>query len=308
MPITHESEFRKHYFLNKYVLITPSRAKRPRDINEETVFKGGDGCVLCPDRLERGLITDYLGAKSRWHVMVLKNKYPAVSLSNKKAYGTQEVVIETPSHGLPMGELSVAQIELVLETYVKRTKALAKNKKIGYILIFKNEGSKAGASLQHAHSQIFATALMPPLTLETLAEAKKYQSAKGSCPHCDIIAKESRSKRLIFENKEVVAIAPFASEYHYEAWLYTRRHVDNIVDLKPRELRALAQGLKKILLKLHSLGLSYNFSLEQIVNDKDQHFCLKIQPRESIWAGVEMTSGLIINSIAPEEAAKFYRE
>jgi len=54
--------------------------------------------------------------------------------------------------------------------------------------------------------------------------------------------------------------------------------------------------------------LSFNFFLHQIISDRDQHFYLKIQPRDSVWAGVELGSGLVVNSISPEIAAKFYRE
>lgn len=309
MLLKPKSEFRKHYFLNKYVIITPSRLKRPRDIREETILQKNDSCVLCPEKVERGLILDYLGAKTRWLVMVLKNKFPAVTLNNKKAFGEQEVIIETPDHGVDMANLSVEQIEMVLEMYVKRAQKLTKNKKLNYLLIFKNSGSKAGASLHHSHSQIFATELLPPIIEESLSEAKKYLSKTGRCPLCDVIQQEMKAKkRLILENKEIAVIAPYASEYHYEAWLLTKRHIDNIVDLNARELKALAAALKKILTKLHQLNLSYNFSFEQVVNDKEQHFCLKIQPRDSVWAGVEMNSGLIINSVPPEEAAKFYRK
>ena len=308
MAIKPQSEIRKHYYLNKYVVITPSRLKRPRDIHEQTVLQKTDSCVLCPDRVESNLILDYLGAKTRWHVMVLKNKFPAVTLTNKKAYGEQEVIIETPVHGLEMADLEVEQIELVLEEYVRRAKKLTKNKKIKYLLIFKNSGSKAGASLHHSHSQIFATELLPPIPMESSAEAKRYLSRTGHCPICDVIEKERKTKRLIVENKEVMAIAPYASEYHYEAWIMTKRHVDNICDLNNKELKSLAQAMKKILVKLRGLDLSYNLSFEQIIHDKEQHFCLKVQPRDTIWAGVEMNSGLIINSVPPEEAASFYRK
>jgi len=308
MPIKPKSEIRKHYFLNKYVIITPSRSKRPRDIHEQSVLQKTDSCVLCPDRVESNLILDYLGSKTRWHVMVLKNKFPAVTLNNKKAYGEQEVIIETPDHGVEMADLSPEQIELVLEIYIKRAQTLSKNKRIKYLLIFKNSGSKAGASLHHSHSQIFATELLPPMVEENLSEAKKYLSKTGNCPVCDLITREKKSKRLIMENKEVIAIAPYASEYHYESWIMTRRHVDNICDLNSKELKSLAQAMKKILMKLHSLNMSYNFSFEQVIHDKEQHFCLKIQPRDTVWAGVEMNSGMIINSIPPEEAASFYKK
>ena len=91
-------------------------------------------------------------------------------------------------------------------------------------------------------------------------------------------------------------------------WIFTKRHLDNITKLNNQEFKSFAKVLKKILLKLKKLDLSFNFFLHQIISDKNQHFYLKIQPRDSIWAGVELGSGLVINSIPPEDAAKFYRE
>ena len=83
---------------------------------------------------------------------------------------------------------------------------------------------------------------------------------------------------------------------------------DNITKLNDAEFQALARAMKRVLIKLDELNLAFNFFLHQVVSDHDQHFYLKIQPRESIWAGVELGSGLVINSIPPEEAAKFYRK
>jgi len=308
MIFKQKSEIRKHYFLNKYVIITPSRAKRPRDVQEQSVINKTDSCVLCPNQIEKKLILDYVGGKKNWDVMVLKNKYPAVTLSNKKAYGTQEVIIETPEHGVEMSEFSVKKIEQVIDIYSKRTSKLSENKNLDYILVFKNNGSKAGASLHHSHSQIFATKILPPDVFNELVLAQQYKAAHDSCPYCDIIKQESKTKRKIFEDGQVIAFTPYASEYHYEVWIFTKRHLDNITKINSKEKKSFAMAVKKILTKLHSVNLPYNFSLHQIISNTDQHFYLKIQPRDSIWAGVEMNTGVIINSVPPEEAAKFYNK
>lgn len=302
-----KSEIRKHYFLNKFVIITPGRAKRPRDIQEQSVVHKTNACGFCPAKIEKNLIIDPVGGK-KWQVMVLKNKFPAVTLNNPKAYGKQEVIVETPEHGTEMADFSIEKIEQILRIFAKRTSELSQNKKLDYILVFKNNGSKAGASLQHSHSQIFATKLLPPDVAQELTQAQHYKAAHDICPYCDIIKQEARSKRKIFTDKYVVAFAPYASEFHYEAWLFTRRHLDNITKLNDQEITSFAVALKKILVKAQSIGLAYNFFLHQVISNTDQHFYLKIQPRDSVWAGVELDTGIIINSVPPEEAAAFYRK
>ncbi len=301
------SEIRKAYLLNKYVIITPGRANRPRDVKEQTIIKRVGSCAFCPENINKKYIADKINGGKNWSVLSIKNIFPAVSLNNKKAFGTQEVIIETADHNKELAELPASHIEKVLEMYARRTVNLEKIKKINYILCFKNQGSKAGASIVHSHSQVFATEILPPDMEEELMLARKYYHKHRSCPYCDTIKKEMKSPRKIFEDEYTAAFAPYASEYHYEAWIFTKRHLDNIAKLNATEIKSFAKALKKILLKLHKLNLSYNFFLHQVISEKDQHFYLKIQPRDSVWAGVELGSGLVINSMPPEEAAKYYR-
>jgi UDPglucose--hexose-1-phosphate uridylyltransferase len=303
-----KSEIRKAYLLNKYVIITPSRAKRPRDIKEETVIKRTGRCPFCPENIVTENIIDKISHHKKWQVLTLKNIYPAVTLDNERAYGTQEVIVETPSHSRELAELSEEHIEQVLRMYARRTKALSKIEKINYILCFKNQGSKAGASIVHAHSQIFATNLIPPDVFRELEAAQAYRVKHKICPYCDIIKKEMASERKVYEDKFVAAFTPYASEFHYEVWLFTKRHLDNITLLSDEEFKSLARAYKKILLKLRELDLAFNMFMHQVVTNQDQHFYLKIQPRDSIWAGIELGSGLVINSVPPEEAARFFRE
>lgn len=301
-----KSEIRKDYIQEKYVLIAPKRGKRPR---RRTVSCGKKtkSCHFCPSKINERLV-DWQGKKNDWTMAVLKNKYPAVSPTNPKAYGYQEVVIETPDHEKHLEQLSLKQIRDLFEVYARRTMELQKDKKIDYILIFKNSGGPAGASLVHAHSQIFATKFLPPHLKDKAERVKKYQREKGRCVYCDVIKKERKSPRFVFEDDNVICFTPYASTHNYEVWILPKRHLDNVAELNPDEQKSWAHMLKKVLKQINKLKLPYNFYFHQVVSESDQHLYMKITPRGSVWAGVEIGSGLIINAVSPEQAAQYYRQ
>lgn len=304
-----KSEIRKDYLLNEYVIITPSRSKRPRDVESKTTkLPNSKNCPFCPKNIKEKAIIDFVDYKKNWQSISINNIFPAVSIKNPKAYGIQEVIIETPKHNIQLGELSIKKIKSLLLLYKKRTVEINKDPKINYILIFKNQGIQAGASLKHSHSQVFATEIIPQELINEASLAQSYLLENGTCRYCDVVKKELKSKRKIYEDKYFIIIAPYASKYHYEAWILPKRHLDNISLLNNNELDSLAKCLKLILSKLKEDGLDYNFFLHNVVPDNNQHFYLKIQPRDSIWAGVELGSGLVINSVSPETAAQYYKK
>ncbi len=299
-------EIRKDYIQEKYVLIAPKRGKRPHQ-KPKTSLKKTKACHFCPSNLKERLV-DWQGEKNDWSIAVLKNKYPAISPKNPKAYGYQEVVIETPDHENHLEQLSIKQIRNLFEVYARRTLELQKDRKIDYILIFKNSGGPAGASIQHAHSQIFATKFLPPHLKDKAERVKKYQKEKGRCLYCDVIKKERKSPRFVFEDDNVICFTPYASMHNYEVWILPKRHLDNVAELNPDEQNSWAKVLKKVLKQINKLKLPYNFYFHQVVSESDQHLYMKIIPRGSVWAGVEIGSGLIINAVSPEDAAKYYQE
>ncbi len=308
------SEIRKDYIQEKYVIIAPKRGKRPRDVEKSDKISQikKKGCIFCPENINQAgkIILTILKTKEKnepWAIKVLENKFPSVSTDNSKAYGRQEVVIESPDHQKEIEQLSEIRIAEILNAYSLRTKAISGDKKIEYVLIFKNDGGLAGASLQHSHSQIFATKFLPPHLKDKSQRTHIYKLKNGRCVYCDVIKKESKSPRLVFEDKNAIAFCPYASMHNYEIWLMPKRHLDNITLLSDEEKLSFAKFLKKILKKIDLLGLPYNYYFHQVIHDEDQHLYMKITPRGSIWAGVEIGSGLIINPIAPEEAAKFYK-
>jgi UDPglucose--hexose-1-phosphate uridylyltransferase len=311
-------EIRKDYVQEKYVIIAPQRGRRPVDI--PSPVKRAPKSKICPfdpthPKHQRGICS--LTEKGEclcspdpdipWKIKVIPNRYPAVSLDNKRAYGQQEVVIETPVHSQKFEDLPHNHLADLFKVYAVRTLEITKNDKIQYVLIFKNQGGRAGASLEHAHSQIFATDFIPPHLVDKSQRTQRYKLEKGTCVYCDVIKQEQNGPRLIYKDSYVIAFCPFASMYNYEVWIMPIRHLDNITLLDDKERLSWAKVLKSILPKIVNLGLDYNYYFHQVVNDEDQHFYMKITPRGSTWAGVEIGSGVVINPVPPEEAGEYYR-
>lgn len=309
-----KSEIRKDYIQEKYVIIAPKRGKRPHDLERPQGLKAvkKKDCVFCPKRIGKiAKVLDTIESTKEkgepWAIKAIANKFPSVSVDNPKAYGQQEVIIETPDHLKEIEDLSDQRIAEILKIYARRTEKISQDKKIDYILIFKNNGGAAGASLQHVHSQIFATEFLPPHLKDKSQRVQAYKLKHGRCVYCDVIKKESKGPRLIWQDKNIIAFCPYAPMHNYEVWIIPKKHIDNITMLTQEERLSFAKALKKILKKINKLGLPYNYYFHQVIHDEDQHLYMKITPRGSVWAGVEIGSGLIINPISPEEAARFYR-
>lgn len=304
---TASSEIRKHYYLDRYVVIAPKRNLKPDSF----------GGVSSPHKIETASspaiendpsIYEVKDKAGRWQVKVIDNLYPALSLDNPKAYGKQEIVIETPEHNLEFSELSIPHIEQIFQVYAHRIKALNDIKDIRYVSVFKNDGPRAGASIAHAHSQIAAVPIIPPHLASESAQIEAYRSKYESCPHCDVINWETQQKvRVIQEDKHLLAISPYAGRYPFGAWLMPRRHVTNFTELAPEELHSMAVILKKITSALDKAGISFNFFLHDSLPEFQNHFILQVEPRGTPWAGFEISTGLIINPVAPEYAASWYR-
>lgn len=302
-----KSEIRKHYFQDKYVIISPKRGQRPHITKVCTDDSEKKECFMCPNGKVK-VIYELPDLKGGWLVRVIKNIYPALSLDNKYAYGKQEIIIETPEHKKEIHELPIEHIKRILDVYSERYESLRKLEKIRYVLVFKNEGGKAGESIDHAHSQVIALPMVPPLIREEITAIDDYTMEHQSCPYCDIIKNEKKSERVAWEDKHIFTLCPFASVSPYGVWFIPKRHVKSLYDMNEDEKTSLAKALKHITGKIFTLdGLSYNYFFHNGLDDNNHHMVLKVTPRPNIWAGLELGTGVIINSVPPEDAAKFYR-
>ncbi|MFH1536476.1 MAG: DUF4931 domain-containing protein [Patescibacteria group bacterium] len=313
MPKSTQPDIRENYIHDRFVIIAPGRSKRPHTVKKEIEKpnkKDIEKCVFCPPNIDKEKYLYKDGKGKKWDVKVIPNKFPIVSEKFKEAYGHHEVVIETPKHGQELFEFSLSHIEKVLKSYQERTKEISKDKRIKYIFIFKNNGGRAGASIAHAHSQIFATEFLTPHIVQKLSRAKEYQVRHDKCYYCELAEKTSKpsSKLNIFSDKYFSVFTPYASTYNYEAWVIPFRHVDNIVCLSDKEIKGFAKIIKNLLTQLDKIDLAFNFYFHQSLTDSDEHFYFRICPRKSVHAGIELGSRLIVNTVAPEDAAKFYHK
>jgi len=301
-----ESEIRKDYLDNSHVVIAPKRKFKLKKLNTHTTAVDGN-CHLCPTNIDKENTLYQIKKGKNWQVKVVGNKYPIFDKKFKKAYGMQELIIDTPEHVKEFYNLDINHIVDVLRVYQNRTEFLVKQKNIEYVLIFKNSGKLSGASVDHSHSQIFATEFVPSHILSKLEVENSFRK-NSQCPYCDIYKKEADGPRLVFHDNNFIVICPYASFHSYELMVISKRHVDNIAELNQKEILSLAKILKQSLTAIDNLGLDYNFYFHQVLDAKDQHFYFKIKPRSTVWAGLELGSQLYINPIPPEEASKYYKK
>lgn len=301
-------EIRRDYIFDEYAIIAPGRHKRPFDFKpeEQPLIETAQS-----PKLEEQPAVDSLGGngKDDWHVRSVANKFPALTLQNQRAYGTQEIIIDTPLSNMPMARLSPENVCEILAMYQRRIKSLGQLPHIKYVQVFKNEGRHAGASLAHSHTQVFALPIVPPRFVRRNELVEAYVKEKTTNPYEDIIAFEIKAReRLIADDSFAVAIAPYASAWPLEAWILPKRHMQSFVEATQEELVSIASMLLKLLRKLDSNRLNFNFFIEEGVG-KQQRWALKIYGRDVVspLGGLEVATGVVINTIPPESAAKWYK-
>jgi UDPglucose--hexose-1-phosphate uridylyltransferase len=312
------SEFRKDTLHNKWTLIVPTRGKRPHAFSfEETEEEKKDknNCPFCEGN-ERMTPpeTDSFRDKGKpdtpgWQVRVFPNKYPALNkeikmrgLADKnrpfvEGYGLHEVIAETPEHSKDIYSMNQDEIILILKMYRKRYKILKEKKNIKSVFIFKNHGRAAGASLSHSHSQILALPIVPPFIEEETQAIKKAKS----CIYCRFTEKAFNDNRVLLENSDFVALAPYASEYPYELLILPRRHQPFFEEIEDKQLTLLANVIKCVFSKyknlLGAIPFNYFFNTPSI---KKGHWNIQIMPKLITPAGFEKGTGISINPIPPE--------
>jgi UDPglucose--hexose-1-phosphate uridylyltransferase len=310
-------ELRKDYVIDRYVIIATDRAKRPDEFKSNSINeKKNEVCYFCRgnEHLTPQEIYRYPENVKEWDIRVFPNKFPAVKPegnSNIKtdnhfftysdAYGYHEVIVETSNHEETLADLSEERIGKLFRIFKKRMMINLNCPNIKYVSIFKNNGEKAGTSIQHSHCQLIAYNNIPEIIMQKENFVKKHQG----CPYCYIMEIEKSSFRRCFENNFFIAFTPYASRFPFEIWILPKRHILNITEFNDEEFVYLAEIMKKILLKLKSLNADYNFSLQYGV--ENLHFHIEITPRLSNFAGFEIGTGTIINTMSPETAAEFYR-
>ncbi len=180
-------ELRKDPITSRWVIIATERGKRPVDFAPTAPDPEGQGCPFCPGQESRTPPEIYAFRESNsapngpgWGVRVVPNKFPALRIEGElgkegsgvfdkmNGIGAHEVIIESPDHHATLEQQPIEHIAKVLEIYKLRMQDLMRDMRFRYILIFKNHGRSAGASLPHPHSQLIATPVTPKRVKEEL--------------------------------------------------------------------------------------------------------------------------------------------
>ncbi len=328
------SELRKDPIVGRWVIISTERGERPMDWRQESILKGGGGvCPFChgnekktPPEIMAHRPVGLLPNGPGWDVRVVPNKFPALQIEGElepkgfgnydmmQGIGAHEVIIETPSHSKDLADLTVEQICNVLLTFRDRTLDLKRDPRFRYVLIFKNHGSAAGASLEHSHSQLIATPIIPKRVIEELEGSKCFFDLKGRCIFCDLIQQEQDAgQRIVLLSESYIAIEPFAPRFPFETWILPKHHFSHYEEMADNLYFELAEVLKETLGRINQvLGCPpYNFMLHsspiQGGEKVEYHWHLEIIPKLTKIAGFEWGSGFYINSTPPELAAEELR-
>jgi UDPglucose--hexose-1-phosphate uridylyltransferase len=328
-------ELRKDPITGRWVIIATERAKRPSDfVRDKVEIRGSGFCPFCygneaktPPEIIAYRSDGSLRNSPGWSLRVVPNKFPALGIEGSlnrqgeglydkmNGIGAHEVIIETPDHQKTLAMLSPRQIEDVLWAYRDRILDLKKDRRFKYIMIFKNHGEAAGASLEHTHSQLIALPVVPKRVREETDGARDYFKFKERCIFCDIIRQETESGiRVIADTPAFIAVAPFAPRFPFEIWIMPRVHQSAFEDSQKQEFEQLALVLKDMLMRLDKVldfpAYNYIIHTSPIPESPNEHYHwhLEIMPKLTKIAGFEWGTGFHINPTPPEESAKFLRD
>jgi UDPglucose--hexose-1-phosphate uridylyltransferase len=328
------SEIRQDPTTKEWVIIARERAKRPQDFvrqqSKPELPAYSPTCPFCPGNEamtppESFALRD---KDEKWHIRVFANRFPALEpggsterreedgfFLDMDGIGIHEVIVESPKHNTSLALADDRRIEDVLLTYQKRYIALSETPFIKLIIIFRNHGPSAGTSLEHPHSQLVATPVVPRHTRIRHEIAVQYYDDTGRSLYSDIASHElEAAKRVVTDTQKFVVFHPFASHSPFETWIVPRTYQASFCNVSPEDVSSLADILRITLLKLYR-GLNnpdYNFIIDTApIGDENKDYYLwhiRIIPRLTEVAGFEIGTGIYINTALPEETAQFMRE
>lgn len=330
-------EIRWDVITEERVIIATERSRRPHDFKKADVPSEPKpdfvpSCPFCvgnetqtPPEVDAFREHSTAPDTPGWWVRVVPNKFPALAPEGNpqprelgiytlsEGVGVHEVIIETPRHNETPVAAPPQRWADALRMYQRRLHALSHDQRLQTILVFRNEGKTAGASLEHPHAQLVGLTFTPPLLQRHIEGVRRYRSRHGRHPFEAIIEQELREGvRVVSQTERFLLYAPFAARVPYELTLMPLQRVARLEQLSDDALAEFAVLLQDALRRLHAVlnDPPYNYILFTAPHDCEDEFWLHLRlvPRLSIEAGFELGSGVNINITAPEDAARYLRE
>ncbi|MDD2781107.1 UTP--glucose-1-phosphate uridylyltransferase [Sulfuricurvum sp.] len=328
------SEIRYDRLHDTHVIIAPERLHRPDFTlkKSESVTKGE--CPFCegneamtPKEIFAIRSSESFANAIGWQSRVVPNLYKAVaieashqhhtdSFSYWDGFGAHEVIIDTPLHHLSMSNWSHAESVAWFKTLRQRVADLRRDHRLTYISLFKNEGSDAGATLEHSHTQLIALPLIPKHQRDLNRRERDYFELHHHALIESILRDEENHRiRMIESQGEFSAFCPYASGYPFEVMISSQKCVGEIDTLSDDSIEQLSILLLSIIQKMRlQLGeFAFNLSISTPPLGEDIGVCeahrlvIRILPRIYRFGGFEVSSEMLINPVAPELAAKLLR-
>lgn len=327
-------QLRKDPISNRWVIV---RVEEPADAGAfrgAPFVKSSKTCPFCPGNeamtpAEIFSIPKKPAARSgsAWQVRVIPNKFPALNIEETPekfafgiydkigGFGAHEVIIENPDHAKEIADLCNEEVEAVFTAYRERCLDLKKDPRFKYILIFKNYGAGAGASLEHPHSQLIGLPIVPSRVQGELKGALRHFEYTDRCIFCDMLNQEhAEKKQTVLEDEHFIALEPFVSRFPFETWVLPKAHEPSFDALTDAKLKSLSRLFRQTLAKLKSAlqDPSYNFMIHTLpVHGREvesYHWHIEIIPHLTQVAGFEWGTGFYVNPTPPELAARTLRD
>lgn len=335
------------------VLVATARGARPQKAEEPAprdTRKHVETCPFCRGNEDKTPPQILRSPESGdWQIRIVENLYPVLGDDSDQTsgitfglqqaiegYGRHEVIIDNAQHGIAVHEMTEEHLKNLFSLFQSRMTALYDmDKRLKYVLVFKNFGPAAGASMAHTHSQMIATPVVPQNVHDEVENSQKYYQQKHCCIFCglidealtfeakiydresgEIVRKIDVGQYVIERGEHFIAIKPFASRYEWEIHILPLKHQSNFLMASEEEMADFAKILKRTMSRLDAVigGAQYNFFLHTLPQGDEYQDCqnsyhwhLEICPRTSIPTGFELGSGLFVNTINPEEAAEKLR-
>jgi UDPglucose--hexose-1-phosphate uridylyltransferase len=335
------------------VLVASERSLRPQKEEERVPHDDRehvDSCPFCKGNEDKTPPTiTALPDEENWEIRIVQNLFPVLGTESDQGnisfglqqvmdgYGHHEVIIDHHRHGIEVHEMSEQHLAMLLGLYRQRMEELfTSDERIKYVLVFKNFGPAAGASIKHTHSQLIAMPIIPENVYNEVEHSRNYYRKYHQCIFCSLIDEaltfeatiynrdsgEVRRKvdvgQYVIERSErFIAIKPFASRYEWEVHILPTQHQSNFMKASAEDLADFSKLLKRTMQRLDKVlsGAQYNYYFHTVPRcdefadcDASYHWHMEICPRTTIPSGFELGSGLFISTISPEDAAQKLRD
>lgn len=321
------NEFRRDLVSGDWVLFSTVRKHTIKKFEDS--YQPKENCPFEAQNISKQEIIRFYPSPENWFVALLENKYPAVKpgscgpvkmmgpFETIGAFGFHEIVV-TRDHDRNFDEFTTGELAQLFEVFKNRYLEIIRENCGEYISIFHNHGKGAGASIYHPHSQIISTPILPPDIMRSIKGSEEFYKKNHKKVHDVMLEWEmERGGGIIEENSQFLAFCPFVSKKPYEIRVFSKRSSPRFESISEEEVLGLASILKSILQRMNKLlqNPPYNLFIHTapvkedagMVSSEYYHWHMEIIPHLVIDAGFEMGTGIDVNPVDPDIAAKELR-